>query len=397
MYQKQLTDLITNLENEKIKARIINQEEIQREIANINKTITSVRIQSEQEANIYRQDLKDLINKLEDERKSIIQNKINETNDEISKLDNNVNNMKIYTKEEGIIYKKQLTDLITSLENEKIRARIISQEETEREFENINRTVNTVRIQSDEMANKYRQDLEDLINKIEDEKITLIQNAQNSTNAQISLLNQRVEDIRVETEEQAEIYKTQLVQLITKLEDDKIKMQEIKQEETLKEIENLNKTINDIRNDFDEKSEVYKKELADLIDRIEDEKRDIIIKSKAETQLELGEVAYSVTKAREELESSSEKKKQELMDLITELEDAKIKKVTKYTDIINDRIKSLNDVYVEAEQKILNKIEILKQTKIITDTNYDVYYKSAFFVVSVLAVIMIIYILIYRK
>ena len=399
IYKKQLTDLINNLENEKIKARIINQEEIQKDLLNINKTITTARIQSEQEADKYRQDLKDLINKLEDERKTIIKSNVDATNNEILKLTQNVNSAKQITEEQAIIYKKQLTDLITNLENEKIRARIISQEETEREITNINKTVSTVRIQSEQEANKYRKELADLINKIEDEKLILIKNAQDSTSNQISLLNKTVEDIKVETEHQAEIYRTQLVQLITDLENDKIKIQKIKQEETLNEIENLNKTIETIYDEFDAKSSLYKKELADLIDRIEEEKRNIIIKSKAESQLEIDGVAYTVTKAREELEASSEIKKKQLMDLIIELEDSKIKRVKEYTDIINDRIKSLNEIYAQQEQKLLDKIEILKKTQFVSEVKNDgdTYYKNAFIIVSVLLVITLIYTMINRN
>jgi len=253
-----------------------------------------------------------------------------------------------------------------------------------------------------EMESKFFNTLKEL----EDKKMATIKQKELETNAQINNLNKSVENVRDEVEKSSVIYKKQLVDLITGLEDQKISAIKIKAEETKSEINALNKTVEVIRADFEAKSAVYKKELQDLIVKLEDEKIAAIKKKEKETQDQINGMANLVTKTRQEVEDTSEMYKKQLRDLIEQLEDEKIKKISDYAAKIDNRIKELDDKYKEEEMRLLVRVEELKKEVISSENKLVVtkfseseippvsnFYRNLSGVVSILLIICLIYIL----
>ena len=235
------------------------------------------------------------------------------------------------------------------------------------------------------------------LKELEDKRIATIKQKESEASAQISALNKSVENVRVEVEQSSVIYKKQLVDLISGLEDQKIRAVKTKAEETSREINALNKTVEVIRADFEAKSAVYKKELQDLINKLEDEKIEAIKKKEKETQDQINGMASLVTKTRQEVEDSSEMYKKQLRDLIVQLENEKIKKVSDYAAKIDNRIKELDDKYKAEEAKILAEIEELKKRKALSEggggSAESTFYRNLSGVVSVLLILCLVYIL----
>lgn len=232
------------------------------------------------------------------------------------------------------------------------------------------------------------------LKELEDKKLATIKQKESETSAQINALNKSVENVRAEVEQSSVIYKKQLVDLISGLEDQKIRAVKTKAEETATEINALNKTVEVIRADFEAKSAVYKKELQDLINKLEDEKIAAIKKKEKETQDQINGMANLVTKTRQEVEESSEMYKKQLRDLIIQLENEKIKKVSDYASKIDSRIKELDDKYKAEEARILAEIEELKKRKVFAESgDQSTFYRNLSGVVSLLLIICLVYIL----
>jgi hypothetical protein len=294
-----------------------------------------------------------------------------------------------------------------ALEDKKIETIKQKELETKQQIENLNKSVVTIRNQVESESQIYRKQLQDLINKLEQDKIDAIKKKQDETNNEISRLNKNVELTRKDVEIKSLQYTKELEALIARLEDDKIRTVKVKQEETSSEIRNLNKSIQLIRIDFENKSAEYKQQLVQLINKLEDEKQLVIKKKQEETQKEINGMASLVTRTRQEVELESGKYKQELKELITRLEDEKLKKVAEYTKSINDKLEELNIKYKEEEAKILNQIEQLKKQRVsqegqnivITKTNdSDVnFYKYTSMFVTTLLIITLVYVFAIRE
>ena len=347
---------------------------------------------------------------LEDKKIETIKQKEKETNEQIESLNKSVVTIRKQVESESIIYRKELQDLINKLELDKISAIKKKQDETNGEINRLNQTVETTRKDVELKSGQYKQELQDLINKLEQDKISAIKKKQDETNNEINKLNQSVEFSRKDVELKSVQYKQELESLIARLENDKIRTVKIKQEETGTEIRALNKSIELIRNDFENKSAEYKRQLSVLINKLEEEKQALIAKKQEETQKEINGMASLVTKTRQEVESESSKYKQELKDLINKLEDEKIKKVTDYTKQINDKLEELNAKFKEEEKKILDQIEELRKRKVSQEGNKIVitenivvkrddtdFYKYTSMFVTTILVVSLVYIFVLKN
>jgi hypothetical protein len=377
--------IISNLESLAQKYKL-TQEEQNLRLKNLteDKQKEYVKIQEEYDTKAKNEEVKfkELIKKLEDQKLQTITNFTKETEKELSRLNAVIEEQKAKNKIESDQKREELKETINKLEDEKIRLVQEKNAETKKALDKIQQMYDTqaeeIKKKLDEY-NKLKQDndkkLQDEMvifnnnmKKLEEDKIKKVKDYTDFTKQELDTLGKNLEEQRLKAKADGLKYKKELEDTIEKLDKERMEIIKRKNDETAsilnkikqeyeKEVETVNKNIKE----YNDKKKQY-----DInIKKIDEEQTAYVAKKRAESEEQLGKLSKMLTDEIESLKNKIEEHKVQ--------RDIKLKEINELTI----KLSELNKQYEIEEQRqvAVNKFTIISLSTIIAVLVIYIFYK----------------------
>ena len=326
---------------------------------------------------------KELLNKLEADKLQTITNFTKETEKELLRLNKFLEEQKAKNKIESDQKRSELRDTINRLEDEKMRLVQQKNAETKRALDNIQQMYdsqardinkkleeyNKIKADNDKKLQDEMVKFTDQMKKLEEDKINKVNQYTVFTQKELQLLGKNLEEERLKAKNDGIKYKKELEATIEKLDKERMEIIKKKNDETAKilnkrkqeyekEVESVNKSLKE----YNDK----KKEYDSNIKKIDDEQTAYVAKKRAESEKELGKLSKMLTDEIDNLKNKIEEHKVQ--------RDIKLKEINE----LNGKIAELQKIYDagEAKKATINTVALIGLSSIVVILIIYIFYQK---------------------
>ena len=387
--QKTNKDMVANLESLAQKYKI-SQEEQNLRLKNLteDKQKEYIQIQKEYEEKAKNEEnkFKELLKKLEDDKLKTITNFTKETEKELLRLNKFLEEQKEKNKIESDQKRAELKDTINRLEDEKMRLVQQKNAETKKALDNIQQMYDSQALEINKKLEEYNQIKADndrkirdemvvfsnQMKKLEEDKLKKVNEYTIFTQKELENLGKNLEEERLKAKADGIKYRKELEDTIEKLDRERMEIIKKKNDETAAILDKIKQeyeievaSVNKSLQEYNDK----KKEYDTNIKKIDEEQTAYVAKKRAESEEELGKLSKMLT--------------DEIDSLKNKIEEHKLQREEKLKEIneLNTKIQELQKVYDADEKKkaTINNVAIIGLSTVVVLLIIYVFYQKKSF------------------